>query len=158
MNPDYTSDQDVSDARARNGQPRHPGLPAPSESAVAAGQVTARLRRDPRSRMFDPASRPESDVGPASPPATVSPVFNPVVTAALAKHPRQSCAALATEINAMMPSRPIPPWYRRGILGRFRVGFEPRDFWIGVYVGRGAVYVNPLPMVYVRYARRGRRA
>ena len=166
MNPDYTSDQDISDARARNGQPRHPGLPAPSAAAVAAGQMSARMRRDPRSPMFD-ASHPEADAAFKPPPVVAPPVLDPVVAAAMAKHAGQSfaglaaafpSAALSAEFRGAMPPRPVPPWYRRGILGRFRVGFEPRDFWIGVYVGRGAVYVSPLPMVYVRYARRGRSA
>jgi len=39
--------------------------------------------------------------------------------------------------------------------GRLRVYFEPRDWWIGVYVAVGYVYVCPLPTLVIRWARAG---
>ena len=39
------------------------------------------------------------------------------------------------------------------ILRRFRVYFEPRDWWIGVYVAPKAVYLCPLPTLVIRFAR-----
>lgn len=44
---------------------------------------------------------------------------------------------------------------RRLTVGRLSVYVEPGDVWVGVYVAPGAVYVCPLPMLVVRWARRG---
>lgn len=37
--------------------------------------------------------------------------------------------------------------------GRLTLLVEPRDFWVGVYLARSAVYVCPLPMLAVRWWR-----
>jgi len=42
---------------------------------------------------------------------------------------------------------------RTPILRRIRVYFEPRDWWVGVYVSTTHVYVCPLPTLVVRFAR-----
>lgn len=39
---------------------------------------------------------------------------------------------------------------------RLSVYLEPRDWWIGVYVAPGAVFVCPLPMLVFRWQRRTR--
>lgn len=43
---------------------------------------------------------------------------------------------------------------RRLQLGRVQLYIEPRDIWVGVYVGPDAVYVCPLPLVVVKVDRR----
>lgn len=37
---------------------------------------------------------------------------------------------------------------------RLSVYLEPRDWWIGVYVAPGAVFVCPLPTLVIRWQRR----
>lgn len=37
---------------------------------------------------------------------------------------------------------------------RFRVYLEPRDLWVGVYVGDEAVYFCPLPCLVFRFGKR----
>jgi hypothetical protein len=37
---------------------------------------------------------------------------------------------------------------------RLKVYFEPRDVWVGVYVGLLYVYVCPLPFLVIRWKRR----
>lgn len=39
--------------------------------------------------------------------------------------------------------------------GRLAVLFEPRDLWVGVYVGRSAVFVCPLPCLVIRWRKGG---
>lgn len=39
---------------------------------------------------------------------------------------------------------------------RLSVYLEPRDWWIGVYVAPGAVFVCPLPTLVIRWQRRPR--
>jgi hypothetical protein len=36
---------------------------------------------------------------------------------------------------------------------RLRIYLEPRDIWVGVYVGKSALYVCPLPCVVIRWQR-----
>jgi hypothetical protein len=43
-------------------------------------------------------------------------------------------------------------------LGRLSLVFEPRDWWVGVFVGPAAVYVILIPCLPVRWARGARRA
>lgn len=47
---------------------------------------------------------------------------------------------------------------RRLHIGRWQVYFEPRDWWIGVYIAPQAIYVCPLPTVVFKYNRRPRLA
>ncbi len=35
-----------------------------------------------------------------------------------------------------------------------RIYFEPRDLWVGVYVGPDAVYICPLPTLVIKLSRR----
>lgn len=44
---------------------------------------------------------------------------------------------------------------RRLKAGRLAVYVEPRDIWIGAYVATNAVYVCPLPLLVIRWSRRG---
>jgi hypothetical protein len=37
-----------------------------------------------------------------------------------------------------------------------RIYCEPRDLWVGVYVGPEAVYVCPLPCLVFKFPRRNR--
>jgi hypothetical protein len=46
---------------------------------------------------------------------------------------------------------------RRLRYGRVSVYIEPRDAWVGCYVGPEAVYVLLLPFLVFRYMRGGRR-
>lgn len=44
------------------------------------------------------------------------------------------------------------------MIRRLRVGcvqlyIEPRDVWVGAYVGRGAIYLCPLPCLVIRWQR-----
>jgi hypothetical protein len=43
---------------------------------------------------------------------------------------------------------------RRLGLGRVQLYIEPRDIWMGVYVGPKAVFICPVPLVVIRIARR----
>jgi len=45
---------------------------------------------------------------------------------------------------------------RRIRVGRVQIYLEPRDLWMGVYIGPDAVYVCPLPLLVIRCTR-GRR-
>jgi hypothetical protein len=38
-------------------------------------------------------------------------------------------------------------------VGRLSIYFEPRDIWVGVFMGPSAIYVCPLPMLVVRWWR-----
>lgn len=42
---------------------------------------------------------------------------------------------------------------RRLRVGRFQFYVEPRDAWVGVYVGPEAVYICLLPFLVVRWTR-----
>lgn len=42
---------------------------------------------------------------------------------------------------------------RRLRLGRLAVYVQPRDLWVGAFVGLDAVYVCPLPTVVIRWDR-----
>ena len=39
-------------------------------------------------------------------------------------------------------------------VGRLAVYLEPRDVWVGLYVAPDALYVCPLPLLVLRWARR----
>jgi len=43
---------------------------------------------------------------------------------------------------------------RRITIGRLAMYVEPRDAWVGSYIGPDAVYFCPLPFFVVRWARR----
>jgi hypothetical protein len=43
---------------------------------------------------------------------------------------------------------------RRLTFGHVQLYIEPRDAWVGVFVGQLAVYVLPLPFVVIRWDRR----
>lgn len=43
---------------------------------------------------------------------------------------------------------------RRLKLGRLQFYIEPRDAWVGVFVGSLAIYVLPVPFVVIRWDRR----
>ncbi|WP_181871417.1 hypothetical protein [Sphaerisporangium album] len=45
---------------------------------------------------------------------------------------------------------------RLAAAGRLTLWFEPRDAWIGVYIGPDAIYVCPVPLIAIRWARRPR--
>ena len=40
--------------------------------------------------------------------------------------------------------------------GRFSVVLEPRDLWIGLYVGPDAIYLTLIPCLPIRWARKER--
>ncbi len=42
---------------------------------------------------------------------------------------------------------------RRARIGRFQLYVEPRDLWVGVFVGPDAVYICPLPCLVLRMTR-----
>jgi hypothetical protein len=93
-------------------------------------------------------------------PLGVTPLNGAALAGAAASLARAS-ASITESLAPLAASRgPVttlrPKWYRRGPLGWFSLYIEPRDIWIGVYVAKDAVYVCPLPMVVIRYARRGR--
>lgn len=54
-------------------------------------------------------------------------------------------------VLSVRPSRDLSTvlWRR----GRLSLLFEPRDIWLGVFIGPGAVYVCLVPCVAVRWAR-----
>jgi hypothetical protein len=41
-------------------------------------------------------------------------------------------------------------------IGQLAVYPEPRDVWVGVFVGESAIYVCPLPMLVIRWRREAR--
>ena len=41
--------------------------------------------------------------------------------------------------------------------GRFSVVFEPRDLWLGLFIGPDAIYLTILPCLPIRWARGARR-
>lgn len=55
------------------------------------------------------------------------------------------------------PARCVCPRHRRDDIlpgePRVRIGWEPRDLWVGVYRGPDAVYICPLPCVVIRVRR-----
>ena len=46
---------------------------------------------------------------------------------------------------------------RRIRVGRLSVYVEPRDVWVGAFIGESAVYVCPLPLLVFKWDRNGRR-
>lgn len=39
-------------------------------------------------------------------------------------------------------------------IGRLSLYWEPRDLWVGVFVGEHAVYICPLPTLVIRWRTR----
>ncbi|WP_433364258.1 hypothetical protein [Streptosporangium sp. CA-115845] len=46
---------------------------------------------------------------------------------------------------------------RRLRIGRFSIYVEPRDIWVGVYIAPAAVYICPLPLLVLKWDRKGDR-
>jgi hypothetical protein len=133
--------------------------PAMSESSVALmmrGLAEGTISPAPGVRVVKSPERGQYEL--ITPPAVPRVTAPPFSTADLAESLRPGVAAFGRLADAIGPLRPASvraKWYRRGWLGRLRFYIEPRDIWVGVYVARDAVYVCPLPLVVIRYRRRG---
>lgn len=64
---------------------------------------------------------------------------------------REHFAHVAELLSAEFgPTEPVKK-PRRLHLGRLSIYLEPRDVWVGVFVGPDAVYVCPLPLLVFRW-------
>lgn len=53
-----------------------------------------------------------------------------------------------------MPRRDLSTRLLR--LGRLSLVFEPRDIWLGLYIGPDAIYLTLIPCLPLRWARKER--